>query len=325
MTRLLLDEESEIFNSLTLAAMEKVWFKLKQTDYPPPSEESMGTGKETAPICLGHFISDLRHIDFVLNRHEIDEFPANMPVFPTTTVKFKWDDSKTSETGGKLGGGVPIATAAGLTVKANLNLLFKQEITNHEEYDRLDKYIVQITKSYVADCLASIESLAKNTRKPMWSMFVITGMMVARGATKMIASESENKEVEGGTEADVPEIASATSTAKIVRNTTEKKENSGASDFVFAVRLAKITKGLLQTDWSLDPFTKNATFRAGGEKVDVVATLSSEGMEKFHVIEDEELDYAFVVALEGKGQRGGAVESPSGEGHYRLETLHVLS
>lgn len=181
--------------------MEKVWFKLKQPDYPPPTEESMGTDKETGPICLGHFISDLKHIDFVLNRHELEEFPATMPVFATTALKFKWDDSSSSETGGELGGGAPIAAAAGMTFKANLKTIFKKEISNHEEFDRLDKYIVQINKPYVARCLASIESLEKYTDKPWWSMFVITGIMVARGATSMVASESHGKEIEAGPEA----------------------------------------------------------------------------------------------------------------------------
>lgn len=51
----------------TEGAMEKVWFNLRQTDHPPPAVEIMGRGEDTTPIYLGHSISDLQHIDFVLN------------------------------------------------------------------------------------------------------------------------------------------------------------------------------------------------------------------------------------------------------------------
>ncbi|MCJ1250618.1 hypothetical protein MMC30_007846 [Trapelia coarctata] len=105
--------------------MEKVWFKFRQTHYPPPTVDSMGTDKETGPICLGHFIKDLKHIDFVLNRGELEEFPANMPVHTTTAFDFKWDSSKVEATGTHLEGGAPIAAAAGMTVKGNLQLMFK--------------------------------------------------------------------------------------------------------------------------------------------------------------------------------------------------------
>ena len=56
--------------------MEKVWFKLRQTDYLPEEVNTMGSGKETAPLCLGHFIPDLKNIDFVLNRGEIEQFQS---------------------------------------------------------------------------------------------------------------------------------------------------------------------------------------------------------------------------------------------------------
>ena len=189
--------------------MEKVWFKLLQTDYSPPTVESMGTDKgteeEKGAIRLGHFISDLKHIDFPINQNEVENFPANMPVFATTALEFKWDSSENTERGGNLGVGAPIAVAAGITVKGNLKLTFKREFTNHEQYDRLDKYIVQMNKSYIQDCLDSIGSLEKYTNKRIWTIFVVTGLMVARGATKRAATESKGMELEVGPEVyDLP-------------------------------------------------------------------------------------------------------------------------
>jgi hypothetical protein len=133
--------------------MDKVWFKLRQTDYLPEDEENMGTGKDTAPICLSHFVSELKNIDFVLNRGAIEEFPPNMEVFHTNTIDFKWDDSQDSEMSGSLGAGAPIVAAAGLTIQGSIRLAFSRSVQNHEAYDHLDSYIVQPTKPYVADCL----------------------------------------------------------------------------------------------------------------------------------------------------------------------------
>lgn len=180
--------------------MDKVWFKLKQTHYPPPTDfEGMVNGRETGPICLGHYIEDLKRIDFVLNRNDILAFDDNMPVYKTTAVNFIWDDSSSTETGGKLGAGAD-AAIPGVTLKANVKALFKNDIENYGEYERLDTHIVQITKSYVGDCLAVIDELTKYEKKPMWSLFVITGLMVARRPKKMIESSSKRNEFEGDAE-----------------------------------------------------------------------------------------------------------------------------
>lgn len=159
----------------------------------------MGTCEETAPICLGHFISDLKHIDFVLNRGSIEEFPPNMQVFHTDVDHFKWKASQNSKTGGLLGGGVPILAPAGITVKGSIELAFASNIQNHEEYNRLDSYIVQPNKAYVAECLEGDKLSEHIAGKKAWSMFMITGLKVARKG-KRTTSESSHKQVNGGPE-----------------------------------------------------------------------------------------------------------------------------
>lgn len=63
--------------------MEKVWFKLRQTDHYPAPEDIilLGNGDDSqATICLGHFISDLKRLDFPLNRDSILPFHRRMTV-----------------------------------------------------------------------------------------------------------------------------------------------------------------------------------------------------------------------------------------------------
>jgi hypothetical protein len=90
----------------------------------------------------------------------------------------------------------------------------------------------------------------------------------------------------------------ATATTNITDKTTQNTASSGASDFVFAVRLAKINKGLLQTDWSVETFTRKAVFGADEEKVDVAAVVKTEGLDVLQVIEDSDSDCAIVIAQE---------------------------
>lgn len=65
---------------------------------------------------------------------------------------------------------------------------------------------------------------------------------------------------------------------------------------MWAIRLAKVHKGILMTDWSTGPYTRRATFSlGGGDKVDVGAVVKSEGMEDFWVVDDDELGESIVI------------------------------
>jgi hypothetical protein len=215
--------------------MDKCWFKLRQPDYTPEDEAAMGTGRETSALCLGHFVSSLKRLDFVLNKGEIEEFPPNMSVYSTETLQFKWHDADTATTGGGLGAGVPIAALAGLVLKASISAIFKRSVQNWEEYDRLDTYIFQPDRTYVEEFLEGVKlseqveilekatmgddgveekktnktkadtvqhtKLAKETEgKKAWSMFLVTGVKVARKGKKAVV-ESDKKTVKGELEA----------------------------------------------------------------------------------------------------------------------------
>lgn len=94
---------------------------------------------------------------------------------------------------------------------------------------------------------------------------------------------------------DVPTTVGLNVDNAYVNENSRTIAGTHTGDFVWAVRLAKIHKSLLNADWSLGPYTKRATFGAGEEEVDISRTLSEESMEAFTVVEDEDLDLAFVI------------------------------
>ncbi|KXH43874.1 hypothetical protein CSAL01_01790 [Colletotrichum salicis] len=136
--------------------MEKGWFKLRQTDYPPPEIESM--------------------------------------------------DGRAVEYGGVLGGGAPVLAAAGalVTAKADVKAIFKDSVSNCEKYERLDTYLIQVSKAYIADCLER-DTVAK----------------------------------------ELPAIASVRAEPSVARSKDMTTAAEKQSDFVWAIRLAKVHKGIL--------------------------------------------------------------------------------
>ncbi|ETS83533.1 hypothetical protein PFICI_05409 [Pestalotiopsis fici W106-1] len=279
--------------------MEKVWFKLRQTHYPPGPEDAIlaGNGDDSqAPLCLGHCVADLKHIDFPINSGAIVPFLTRMRVFPSHILNFDWERKRGFLTSAALGAGAPAAAALGmLTAKASIKLAFQRSITQHEHYSRLDTYIVQPTRLYVEQCLERDELKKHIGNQSNWSFFMITGIKVARAGQR---SEEITKfvEVGGGPELHVPGVATGQATTENGVDRTENTKEDEVSDFIWAIRLAKVHKGILMTDWSLDPYTHRATFEVGGGKqIDVAAILKREGLSSFQVIEDDELQEAVVL------------------------------
>ena len=87
-----------ILQNLSFFTMDNCWFVLKQTHYTPPDMDSMRKGEPTGPISLGHIISDLMHLDQVINAETVEPFSRAMQIWPTRLLEFKWDHTKGRET-----------------------------------------------------------------------------------------------------------------------------------------------------------------------------------------------------------------------------------
>lgn len=181
--------------------MEKVWFKLRQTHYPPGPEEIIlaGDGDDSqAPLCLGHCITDPKHLDCPINSSAVVAFPQRMNVFSSHVIDFKWERKRGFATSLALATSAPIAASLGLqTVKASINVAFRRSVSQYEEYQRLDTYIVQPNQRYVQQCLESEELKKYIGNKKHWSFFMITGLRVAR-VGKRSDTTIKNVEVKGG-------------------------------------------------------------------------------------------------------------------------------
>jgi hypothetical protein len=178
----------------------KCWFVLRQTHYPPVFPEN-GIGMAKGAICLGHVIPDLQHLDNVINTRGPNEFPADMPVYPSTAWDLTWETTKSNGAGFQASGGAPVAAAAGLELKLDAGVAFKKSVQKSDQFKKLETFIIQPTSEYIEDTIEG-EQVSKYVTKNTTlgfsrSIFMITGMIIARGA-KTSRVESQKQDVHGG-------------------------------------------------------------------------------------------------------------------------------
>ncbi|KAJ4317176.1 hypothetical protein N0V84_007480 [Fusarium piperis] len=283
--------------------MDKVWFKLRHTHNPAPDVTTLGTSTETGPILLGQFIPDLNHLDQVINRGDIRPFPGDMKVWPSQTIRFRWDDSRSTQAGVSGSARAPAAAAAaGVDIQATASGAFRQSVDNYSEFESLDCYIVNPVKSYINEYLTGgsvAEHVKYDKTLGTWKLFIITGIMIARGA-KTSNKEGVYKEGHATSGLSVPDVVGVNVEGNLMNDRKQASSGSSVTDFVWAIRLAKLSKTLgqviLQRDWSMITETEGATFASGDDEVDVTDVVAREGMEEIGpVVEDEELELAFVL------------------------------
>ncbi|KAF7502927.1 hypothetical protein GJ744_004803 [Endocarpon pusillum] len=283
----------------------KCWFVLKQTHYPPPILPKNGTGRlsGSGPICLGHLIPDLKHLDDVINRHGPLDIPPDMPIYPTKAWNLTWEVKKNGgmDISGK--GGVPIAAAAGLTIEQDAGVAFKRTTQNFWKFKSLDTAIFQPTSEYVEDSVEDDEVVAYLEKRGLFrssTLFMITGIIVARG-TKSETSEFRKRDFHGGLGVEFPEIAGVGIDVSAPNETVVSSTAQKTTDFVWAVRLAKISKGLIDRQWSHETFSSGATFGLDNEAEKgqhIVDALQGEGLEGIEKVKVKVDDDVFVIGTD---------------------------
>lgn len=182
--------------------MDKCWFVLSQTHYPPPREaDENGVSKQAGPLCLGHFIKNLKHLDHVVNRDGPEPFPRDMPVYRTGPIEFQWESNEEAGFDVSMGAAVPIAAAPGINANTSLGLALKKTVGNSWQIEQLETLTIDPTRAYLNRCLASeqvVELLEDKKFSPTWSIFMITGLKIVRGNSTQNTSHGRERGIKGG-------------------------------------------------------------------------------------------------------------------------------
>jgi len=172
--------------------MNKVWFILGQTDYPPP-EGGKGI------IQLGHFVPDLERRDQPINKNAE---PVSVTVYPSRLEGLEWEVERDHYIGGSADALVPIPQTAGLvSIGGEVGGIFKKSVSNFWQFEALDKLIIDPPDDYIETRIKEDKLvkayIEKNTRFNSWSIFMITGLAIARGASGT-REEKVGGDVHGG-------------------------------------------------------------------------------------------------------------------------------
>ncbi|RAH79508.1 hypothetical protein BO86DRAFT_411496 [Aspergillus japonicus CBS 114.51] len=278
----------------------KCWFVLQQTHYPPP--DTSRTGKPRGPICLGHLIPSLKRLDEVINRHGPLDLPLDMPIYTTKATDLTWAMDKSEGIDVSASVGVPIAAAAGLTAQLGAGVAFKRTVKKYWEFESLDTLITQPTREYVEESVEDdeVRQYLESRLLSSSSVFMITGIMIARGARVTASNDGKRAlHAEPGV-SGIAGLAEAGFDGSLATETHLSNTAQQATDFVWAVRLAKISKGVVDRRWSHRTFSRGATFGVEQDKDvkrQLVDALKEEGVHGLNVQHVDEGDEVFIVNM----------------------------
>uniref|UniRef100_UPI00315B4034 Gasdermin-like protein rcd-1-2 n=1 Tax=Neurospora crassa TaxID=5141 RepID=UPI00315B4034 len=237
------------------------WFPLKQTHYPPPTIPSMKTGHPTGPISIGHIIPDLRHLDNVINCKGFEPFPPNMDVFTAHYEQCHFGDHLNSEFVVQAKAAAPIENIVpGVDVTGSAGLHHTNITSDRWEYDSVVEYAVYPTRQYIDRLLESkeVRQYIQKSKKLLggWCVYMVTGIMVARGGGRNVTSEEKGAGVSGNVGFQVPGIGEFAPEVGWDTKTKTKVNAHHTTDFVCAIRLVKIAKSGLRSSWTMKKVTR---------------------------------------------------------------------
>ncbi len=184
--------------------MDTCWFNLKQAHYLAPEyvHESMAFGEAEGDLLLGHFLPGPRAIDNVINQGGVAPFPKNMRIRSQTVAHFRYVRNSERTIEGGAGGGGPVGPGVPVEVTVDAGTMFRRHMGESWTIERLESQIVQPTPAYFALCRRSAELaawIAKHKTLGAWTVYMITGLMIARGAkTEKTDGSEQDVHGEGG-------------------------------------------------------------------------------------------------------------------------------
>ncbi|KAJ3562790.1 hypothetical protein NPX13_g8433 [Xylaria arbuscula] len=282
---------------------DKCWFVLRHAYQAPPTIPSHGIGQSRGPLSIGHVITSTRSLDVINAESGPVAYPPSMPVVRCRVYNFEWKFTDEGNLNVSTNVDAPVAALAGIDMGLSAGVAFKTAVNRCFMFERLETFYVNITQSYVDDTMetAEVESYVYKhkewlVRKP--SLYIITGIMVGRKG-KISGSDNAERGVNAETSVGVSGIAGL-SAGVDVSGSKGSSSSQEADDFIFAIRVAKVTKGVLDKSWSWGTLSEGATFgtrESPEESVELFkAQLEQSGQEYSQVIGlEDHADQFFVL------------------------------
>jgi hypothetical protein len=236
-----------------------------------------------------------------------------MPIYRTTKHSLSFTDTTGPDISLSATAQIPTGTIPGVNVGGDVGLVFKRSVSRFWEFEKLETFIIRPTKPYVKDSLddggGPVSKYLDRHRvlagkSGSWTLYMISGIVIARGAKSGKIEDSKETGGNVGGKASALAVGEVGASVDIGNKKSVTVEFGGVSDFVWALKLTKVSKNLFGKDWEMETVSKGATYSLGKEeegKVRVEDVLEEEGSgvgkeaTVFKVGEDE----IFVIPEEG--------------------------
>ncbi|KAK1706681.1 hypothetical protein BDP67DRAFT_476031 [Colletotrichum lupini] len=274
--------------------MNKCWFVLEQSFYTAPvytNTSRAGGQTESGNLRLGDVVPSPDNIYPVLTQGTLPFFGREMRITQTQLGEFKWDQTHERQDGANAGAGAPVAAAAGATLSAEISAEFKRTMKTWANFNTLDTEVVQPSNTYIDQVIAHSEVqnyIEQHKTLPLdrWTVYVVIGLMIARAGGSIGGSKANSQTFHGSIDLDIAGAANS-KIGDTHKNSTETHKSAQIQgDRVWAVRFAKVHKGLLRRKWMQTEETAGAALdgdKEGEEQVQKV--LEHEGLSNAVVTE----------------------------------------
>ncbi|KAG4295228.1 hypothetical protein FPRO06_01812 [Fusarium proliferatum] len=287
--------------------MNKCWFILEQSFFAPPeyATTSKAGGKAEGDLRLGDVVPSPKDLYPILTKGPLPLFGPDMRISSSQFCGFSWHTTKEREGGATVGGGAPIANAVGATVNAEVETEFRRTMERWVDYETVDIEIVQPSTAYIQAVLKKedVQNYIDQQKMPLldrWSVYVVTGLMIGRASGIVGNSMSSSKGFGGGPEVDIPGIANAKFNASTRSSNETTKSAQVQGDRIWAVRFAKVHKGLMRSRWMQTEETVGAALDSKAqddEKVEDV--LRHEEITEFEIAQVANDPYGQIIFVTG--------------------------
>ncbi|KAF6816888.1 hypothetical protein CMUS01_12191 [Colletotrichum musicola] len=252
----------------------------------------MARGEASGSLLLGHIIPSLKDLDRVVNRDGPVPFPRDMRIQQTTVYDAERSTSRETGTNAGANAGGPIVAAPGISIRADVGMEFKKGFGSSATFERLDTQIIRPTKLYIRNCLkdpAVAEHIENVKFLGAWKLFMVTGIMIARGA-RTERSESRTVGFHFKPGVNVAEVVNTDIDVGRSRTTESKFAAQHQNDFIWAIRLMKISTSIFRSGVSERTFTKGATLSGEEDVPDIKAIAEGAGLEYYETSEFESIE-----------------------------------
>ncbi|CVL03097.1 uncharacterized protein FPRN_00117 [Fusarium proliferatum] len=294
--------------------MNKCWFVLEQSFFAPPEYATItkAGGKAEGDLRLGDVVPSPKDLYPILTKGPLPLFGPDMRISSSQFCGFSWHNTKEREGSAAVGGGAPIANAVGATVNAEVETEFRRTMENWVDYETMDIEIVQPSTAYIKAVLKmeDVQNHIDQQKMPFidrWSVYVVTGLMIGRASGTVGNSISSSKGFGGGPEVDIPGIANAKVTASVKSSNETTKSVQVQGDRIWAVRFAKVHKGLMRSRWMQTEETVGAALGWKPlEEEEVQDVLQHEEITSFEITQvatERHGQIIFVTGAEGQEEQ----------------------